>query len=94
MPFDDDWYFEAVECVPDTQCRYQENFLALSPHFAKLFKYANHDRDQMRNLIRNAETPEIQIRLASEIYTLRFTSQHLDDLKAVLDVDAERKGQE
>ncbi len=87
----EDWYFEAVECVPDTQCRYPENFLALSPHYAALFKYANHDRDRMRDLIRNAETHEIQVRLADDTYTLRYTSQHFEDLKAVLEVDAEIK---
>lgn len=95
MPFKlingEDWYFEAVECVPNTQCRYPENFLALSPHYAALFKYANHDRDRMHDLIRNAETREIKVRLADDIYTLRFTSQHLEDLKAVLEVDAERQ---
>jgi hypothetical protein len=98
MPFKlidrDEWHFEAVECVPDAHSRYPENFLALSPHYAALFKYANHDRDRMRELIRNAETQEIQVRLADGTYTLRFTSQHLDDLKAVLDVDAESSDQE
>jgi hypothetical protein len=93
MPFklinSEDWHFEAVECVSDTLCRYPENFLALSPHYAALFKYANHDRDRMRDLIRNTETQEIQLRLAEETCTLRFTSQHLDDLKSVLDVDTE-----
>lgn len=94
MPFklldSEEWHFEAVECVPDTQCRYPENHLALSPHYAALFKFANHDRDRMRDLIRNAELREIKVRLANETYTLRFTSQHLDDLKNVLDVDAEK----
>lgn len=98
MPFklltSEEWHFEAVECVPDTHCRYPENFLALSPHFAALFKYANRDRDLLRDLIRNAESPEIQLRLANETYALRFTSQHLDDLKAVLNVDAEKSVEE
>jgi hypothetical protein len=94
MPFKlidrDEWYFEAVECVPDALCRYPENFLALSPLFAALFKYANHDRERMRELIHDAKTNEIEVTLAHKVYTLRFTSQHLDDLKTVLDVDSER----
>ena len=98
MPFklinSEEWHFEAVGFVPDTLCRYPENFLALSPHYAALFKYANHDRDRMRDLILNTEKQEIQLRLADETYTLRFTSQHLDDLKDVLNVDAEKSEQE
>lgn len=93
MPFklidSDEWHFEAVECVPDAKRRYPENFLALSPHFAALYKYANHDKDRMRDQILKAESLKIPIKLANETYTLRFTSQHLDDLKTVLQVDVE-----
>ncbi len=93
MPFKvrsgDDWYFEAVKCVPDVQKAYPENYLALSPHFSAMFQYANHDRERLRELVLSASGTEIQIRLADSTYSLRFTSQHLEELKAVLEVDAE-----
>lgn len=93
MPFKvvgrDDWYFEAVECVADTEKFYRQNYLALSPHFAAMFRYANHDRDRMRELVLSASGRDVNIRLADETYTLKFTSEHIRELKAVLEVEAE-----
>lgn len=88
----DEWYFEAVECVPKPRKLYKENCLALSPHFAAMYQYANHDRERMRELILSATGREVQITLYDRTYSLRFTSQHLDDLRAVLEVDAEDAG--
>jgi len=93
MPFkvrdQDEWYFEAVECVPGTRKFYRENYLALSPHYAAMFQYANHDRERMRDLVLSATGRDVPVRLYDSTYMLRFTSQHIADLKAVLEVDAE-----
>jgi hypothetical protein len=93
MPFkllsSDDWYYEAVECVPDTKRVYRENFLALSPHFAAMFQHANRDRDEMRRIIGESLTNDVKLTLDGKPQVLRFTAKHMSDLKAVLEVDAE-----
>lgn len=93
MPFkllsSDDWYYEAVECVPDTKRVYRENFLALSPHFAAMFQHANRDRDEMRRIIGESLTNEVKLMLDGKPQVLRFTAKHIADLKAVLEVDGE-----
>ncbi|WP_295443469.1 hypothetical protein, partial [uncultured Thiodictyon sp.] len=62
-----------------------------SPQCAALFKHANHDRDHMRELVNAAQSTTIEIRLASEAYRLRFTPDHLADLKAVIEADGEKQ---
>lgn len=93
MPFkllsSDDWYYEAVECVPDTKRVYRENFLALSPHYAAMFKHSNQDRDRLRIMIGEALDNEVKLTLDGKPHILSFTSKHIADLKAVLEVDAE-----
>lgn len=93
MPFkaldSDEWYFEAVPCVLDVKRNHPQNFLALSPHFAALFMYANHDRDRMRELVSLAQSTTIEVRLGTAPCKLRFTEDHLADLKGALEVDGD-----
>jgi hypothetical protein len=93
MPFkvrdQDDWYFEAVPCVLGTRKFYRSNYLALSPHFSAMFQLANHDGERMRDLVLSATGRDVPVRLYDSTYMLRFTSQHIADLKSVLEVDAE-----
>jgi hypothetical protein len=93
MPFKvrEDYYFEAVLCLRNLECRYYENRLALCPTCAAMYQHANEtDDDEMRSRLielaadDTAPAVEIPVKLAGQEYLLRFVGRHWFDLKTVL----------
>jgi hypothetical protein len=91
MPFrlrSGEHYFEAVQCISDTETHHRENRLALCPTCAAMYQYARETNDaEIRSRIVNHpaadQTPsvEIPVHLAGQEHTLHFVGTHWFDLK-------------
>jgi len=95
MPFklNEYHYFEAVQCleVKENEKRHHQNYLALCPVCAAMYKYARATDDtELRRLIvehdatDDAGSVEIPLTLADQQRRLRFVGTHFFDLKTVL----------
>ena len=89
LPFrlvDGSYYFEAVEVLLDSPKRFREAYLALCPNHAAAFRYANSQRNQMRDIVVNTSESEneIEVELGGELMTIYFTATHLADVQACL----------
>lgn len=85
LPFkvqDGSYYFEAVEVQTDSIKRYRETYLALCPNHAAAYKYANAQRNDMRNQVLEAVGCDIQLSLGGKVTAVYFTETHLADVKA------------
>lgn len=94
LPFkfpDDSYYFETVELLPLTN-RHQQNHLALCPNHAAMFKHANGSKDALLPLVKDLDRNDLAIELAGADAQIYFTTTHLVDLKAVIDVDVSMSG--
>jgi hypothetical protein len=92
MPFkldDGTDYFEKVEFLPELKKRHYQNYLALCPNHAAMFKEANSSSEFMRDMFAELSGNELEIVLAQENATIYFTKTHIADLKKVLEVDAD-----
>jgi hypothetical protein len=87
-------YFEAVQCVKGQEKRHFQNYLALCPTCAAMYKYARirepDDTEIRRSLIEHnapddAPFVEIPVMLAGKQYSLHFVGTHWFDLKTVLE---------
>ena len=93
MPFkiQEDYYFEAVQCIKGLDKLYFENRLALCPTCAAKYQHIRDtDDERLRELIINADAEdessvEIPIELAQKNYSLRFVGKHWFDLKTILE---------
>jgi len=83
-----DPFFETVELVPATEKVYFQNYVALCPNHAAMFKHVNESKEAIRELIETRKDGSIPIVLAGKAYELYFTDTHLHDLRAVLKNDA------
>ena len=79
-------HFQAVDYVRmnDIYGHHLENNLALCPNHAAMYKNGGLDPDTVRALLLECKGIEIPLNLAGNELKLRFTKQHLDDLRAVL----------
>ncbi len=94
MPFrlpSGDHYFEAVQCIQDTEVLHFQNRLALCPTCAAMYLYARETDDEtvLSSIVDHpaddqAPSIEIAVRLAGQDKTLRFVGTHWFDLKTVL----------
>jgi hypothetical protein len=96
LPSSGEYYFEAVQCLPDDKVRHFQNRLALCPTCAAMYQHARETNDEdVRDRILNAETEdqapavEVSVRLAGSDQTVRFVGTHWFDLKTVLDTSDE-----
>ena len=90
MPFkldDGTPYFEKVEFLPDLKKRHYQNYLALCPNHAAMFKEANGSAEFMRDMFVELSGNELEVVLAREDATIYFTRTHIADLKKVIEVD-------
>ncbi|SCY34159.1 sacsin N-terminal ATP-binding-like domain-containing protein [Microvirga guangxiensis] len=90
MPFkrdDGSWYFEKVEFIPELRKRYYQNYLALCPNHAAMFKEANGSSEFMRDMFVELSGSELEVVLAQQDETIYFTKTHIADLKQVIAVD-------
>ena len=91
MPFkldDGSDYFEKVEFLPELKKRHYQNYLALCPNHAAMFKEANGSAKFMRDLFAELSGNELEVVLAQEDATIYFTQTHIVDLKEVIKSDA------
>ena len=92
MPFkldDGTFYFEKVEFLRPLKRIHKENFLALCPNHAAMFKHAHGSRDLMRDMFERLESLELEVVLAQTDEKIRFTKTHIADLKKVIEVDTQ-----
>jgi len=96
LPFkldDGSYYMEKVEFLTDLKKRHYQNYLALCPNHAAMFRYANASRDKMRGLFEKMQGNELDVILAAEHRKIHFTKTHIVDLKAVLAAEKTSNGE-
>lgn len=93
MPFKVDGvhYFEAVQCVRDLDKLYFENYLALCPNCAAMYKHARstNDVEMRRGIVSHSEADtvacvDVPVTLAGKERKLHFGGKHWFDLKTIL----------
>ena len=80
-------YFEKVEFLPVLERRHFQNYLALCPNHAAMFKHANGSADLILDMFRDLTGSELEIVLAQTDTTIYFTRTHLGDLLAVISAE-------
>jgi len=92
MPFtlaDGSYFFEAVEFIGDPSLpkHHKQNYLALCPNHSAMFRHANgHDAEELREMFKAMEDEELEVVLAQQDCTIRFTEMHRSDLLSVINV--------
>jgi hypothetical protein len=92
MPFkldDGSDYFERVEFLVELKRRHHQNYLALCPNHAAMFRHANSTKDLMMGMFTELTSYELEVVLAQENTTIYFTKTHIADLKTVIKIDGE-----
>ncbi|WP_321336171.1 sacsin N-terminal ATP-binding-like domain-containing protein [uncultured Cohaesibacter sp.] len=90
MPFkldDGAAYFERVEFLPELKKWHHQNYLALCPNHAAMFRHANSTRDMMQDMFIDLMGNELDVVLAQTDHTIYFTKTHIADLKKVIEID-------
>ncbi|MDE0478107.1 MAG: hypothetical protein OXI13_00600 [Gammaproteobacteria bacterium] len=90
LPFqldDGNYYFEAVEFFPDLERHHHQNYLALCPNHAAMFKHANNSKDEVKGRFLALDGNDLDITLAGESVTLYLTETHVADLRAVIEAE-------
>lgn len=90
LPFklnDTNYYFECVEFLESFRKLHSQNYLALCPNHAAMFKHVNGSRDQLKNIVSKASGNTIEIILAEKPTIMYFTKNHLNDLKEIIRVE-------
>jgi hypothetical protein len=90
MPFkldDGSVYFEKVEFLAELSRRHHQNYLALCPNHAAMFRFANGSKELMREMFQDLSGNELEVVLAQQNMTVYFTKTHIADLKKVIEVD-------
>lgn len=91
MPFkldDGSAYFERVEFLQGLKKRHRQNYLALCPNHAAMFRHANSSKDIMLEMFLELSGNEFEVVLAQDNATIYFTKTHIVDLKTVIKADA------
>ena len=94
LPFklaEGNYFFEAVEFIPDLKRLHHRNYLALCPNHAAMFMHANGSKDAMKDrflaLEGNEEGVELELTLADQTETIYFTALHVADIRVVIEVE-------
>ncbi|WP_339862458.1 sacsin N-terminal ATP-binding-like domain-containing protein [Thalassospira alkalitolerans] len=91
MPFkldDGSAYFEKVEFLSELKKRHHQNYLALCPNHAAMFKHANGTKDIMMEMVVDIRGNELEVVLAQRDEIIYFTKTHVADIKTVIEVDS------
>ena len=97
MPFrldDGSSYFEKVEFLSELKKRHHQNYLALCPNHAAMFRHANSTDDLMLEMFMEVDGNELDVVLAHTDQTIYFTKTHIADLKKVIEVDRARASED
>ncbi|MFC2966850.1 sacsin N-terminal ATP-binding-like domain-containing protein [Acidimangrovimonas pyrenivorans] len=94
MPFvldDGSPYFEAVEFLQEKELkkRHHQNYLALCPNHAAMFRHANGSKDIMKAMLLDLDDARLEVILAQADCTIYFTKTHLADLKSAIHAEDE-----
>ncbi|WP_169979791.1 sacsin N-terminal ATP-binding-like domain-containing protein [Tautonia rosea] len=81
------FYFEKIEFLRELQQHHYQNYLALCPNHAAMFRHANGSKDLMLEMFLEIEGNELDVILAQQNFTIWFTKKHIADLKAVIAQD-------
>jgi hypothetical protein len=87
LPFklsDGQYYFEAVEFLPELTKRHFQNYLSLCPNHAAMVRFANGTRELVKDLFVDLVGQELEVVLADENATIYFTQTHIADLTAIV----------
>lgn len=83
------YYFETVEFVTSLKLRHHQNYLALCPNHAAMFKHANASKDELKELFLGMGSDRrINVDLADVIHSIYFTETHKVDFAAVITADS------
>ena len=82
-------YFERVQLMRELKKHHYQNYLALCPNHAAMFKHTNGSRDQLKGMIIQASANELEIILTQQPTQIYFTKTHLADLRAVIAAESE-----
>ena len=91
MPFklsDGKHYFEMVEFL-ELNKRHYENYLALCPNHAAMYRHANDSKNSVLDSFKNLEPEQLKmaLTLAKQGVAIEFTKTHIEDLRVVIDVE-------
>ena len=95
MPFrldDGRAYFERVEFLTKLKKRHHQNYLALCPNHAAMFKHTSGTKDFLQEMFLELEDKRLEVVLAQQNATIYFTKTHIADLRKVIEVDANSDG--
>ena len=81
------YYFEAVEFLEKLNKRYYQNYIALCPNHAAMFKYANDSRNELIKELLELDGNDIKVVLTNKTRTIHFTNKHIMDLKKIIQTD-------
>jgi len=88
LPFkkvsDGSYYFEKVEFVKGLDRRHHQNYLALCPNHAAMFKHANGSLKELKPDFGGITGNVLEIELAGRQESIYFSKNHAADIKAVL----------
>ena len=94
LPFklaEGNYFFEAVEFIPDLKRLHHQNYLALCPNHAAMFMHANGSKDAMKDrflaLEGSEEGSKLELTLADQTKTIYFTASHIADIRVVIEVE-------
>ena len=95
LPFkvsDGSYYFEKVEFVKGLDRRHHQNYLALCPNHAAMFKHANGSLKELNSDFGGMSGNVLDVELAGRQASIYFTKNHAADIKAVLLADNKENG--
>ena len=91
MPFklsDGKHYFEMVEFL-ELNKRHYQNYLALCPNHAAMYRHANDSKNFLLDSFKNLEPERLKmaLTLAEQCVAIEFTKTHIEDLKVIVDIE-------
>ena len=84
-------YFERVQFLKELRNYHYQNYLALCPNHAAMFQYANGSCNELRNMVFETSSDELELLLAHQITRVCFTKIHLSDLRAVVEAEGRQR---
>ena len=97
LPFklaDGNYYFEKVEFLPELEKHHYQNYLALCPNHAAMYRYANGSTETMKDTFLGlVDGNELEVVLAEETDTVHFNSTHILDLKTIIEAEETERNQ-
>lgn len=82
------YYFEAVEFIPELELRHYQNYISLCPNHAAMFKHSNASKSNLKDLFLGmGSATKMKIDLAHTRQSIYFTEVHKVDFSAVIKAD-------